>query len=111
MRFIDDKQELIGKIIEQNARPLPFFSSGKMPRVIFDAGAIPELPHHFNIKAGALLQPLSLKKFSIKPEILKLLLELCFDLADRFFQLWTGSNKMFCRIYICPFDRLKYFSG
>lgn len=60
MRFIDKQQKVLGKIIQQGCRRFARLSPVKMTRIVFNAVAIAQLLHHFEIKLRALFQTLLL---------------------------------------------------
>ena len=60
VRFVDDHQRVFGQVINQRRRRFASGVPGKMPRVVFDALAKAHLVEHFQVKTGALLQPLRL---------------------------------------------------
>ncbi len=65
MRFVDNHQELLRKIVDERAGPLPRFAACEMPRIIFDAGAISEFPQHFEVEARSLLDALRFEELSL----------------------------------------------
>ena len=60
VRFVHEQQKIIGEIVQQGGRRFPGLATVKMTRIIFDAVAIAEFLHHFQVKLSALLQALSL---------------------------------------------------
>ncbi len=62
MRFIDKQQKILRKIIQKRRRRLPAFTVIQVSGIIFNAIAIAQFLHHFQIKLGTLFEPLRLNK-------------------------------------------------
>ena len=50
MAFVNDQQGLVGHVVEQARRRFARRAAGEVARVILDAGAVPELLYHLQIK-------------------------------------------------------------
>ncbi len=60
MALVGEDQRIVGQIFEQRRRRLARLAAGEIARIILDAGAGAGRLHHFEIEAGALLEPLRL---------------------------------------------------
>ena len=69
MRLIYDSQEIpVREVIEQRVRPLARLEEVDVAGVVLDALAGADLHHHLYVVVGALLEPLGLKQFTVRPE-------------------------------------------
>ena len=80
MALIDHQKEIIREIIQQRCRGRARRPAGDDPGIVFDAGAVAQLPHHLQVIPGALLDALGLQQLALLGEFLDLLLHLCADL-------------------------------
>ncbi len=76
VRFVDERQRVSGQIVDQRRRRLARRASRQVTRVVLDALAEPDLDHHLDVEAGALLDPLrfdqlglSRKEFLLRREL------------------------------------------
>src|SRR5689334_10488564 len=60
---------IMRKVVEQSRRRFAGKTSGKVPRVILDAMAVPDLFHHFEIEHGPLVKPLRLDQLSLSLQL------------------------------------------
>ena len=58
--LVDEGDELLGKVVDEDARPLPGLPAGEGGRVVLDARAIAHLLEHLEIVLGAALEALGL---------------------------------------------------
>ena len=65
VRFVDEQQIILRKIIEQRGRGFAGQAAGHVPRIIFDAVAIADGAHHLDVKHGALPHALRLRVFAL----------------------------------------------
>ena len=63
MRFVDDEQCVRRQIVEKARRRLARRMASQVSRIIFDAVAVTDLGHHFDIELCALLQALRFDEF------------------------------------------------
>ena len=69
MRLVDDSQEIpVREVIEQRVRSLARLEEVDVAGVVLDALAGTDLHHHLYVVVGALLEPLGLKQFAVRPE-------------------------------------------
>ena len=66
MAFVYHQKRVGGQVVVQGRRRFARLTPGEVARVVFDAGAVAELYHHFQIKAGALLKPLRFYQFVLR---------------------------------------------
>ena len=76
MAFVDDGDEVLGKIIEKTEGSLALAASVEVARVVLYAGAVAELLYHFHVVGDALFEALGLEllallaeKFYLLPEV------------------------------------------
>src|SRR5208282_3801004 len=62
--LIEDQQRVGRQVIIETRWRFALFATGEIARVIFDAGAIPDLADHLEVKLRALLQPLGLDQLA-----------------------------------------------
>ena len=67
--LIDKDEVIVRQIVQQRGRRFARQTTGKMPRIILDSVAISDLPDHFQIEHGALIQPLRLDQLAILFEL------------------------------------------
>ncbi len=68
MRFVNDEQKIGGEIIEQSRRSFAGKTAGKMAGIIFDAVAIADGAHHFDVETSALFDALGFDDFALARE-------------------------------------------
>ncbi len=83
VRLVDEHEGVRRQVVDQRRRRLAFFSSGQVPRIIFDPLAEAELVEHFEVEARALLDPLGLEELSRFLKVVDSLGELDLDRFDR----------------------------
>ena len=64
MAFVQEHQRVFGQVIGQRRRWLACGGAGKVARVVLNAFAVADFAEHFQIKTGALLQPLRLHQLA-----------------------------------------------
>ena len=62
MALINKDQRVVGDVFEQGGRRFAGLAAGQIARIVLDAGAGAGGLQHFQIKLGALLQPLGLEQ-------------------------------------------------
>ena len=92
MALIDEHQRIARQVVDQRRRRLARLAPGQVPRVVFDAFAEPDLAHHFEIEAGALLDSLRLDELHLRYEEFPLLCELELDGFDRVQHFFSSGN-------------------
>ena len=65
VRFVDEHQKILRDVIEQRWRRFAGQAAAQMTRIIFDAVAIADGAHHFDVEQGALHDALGLDKFAL----------------------------------------------
>ena len=58
VRFVDEKQIVVGEVIQKTAGALPRLTQIQMAGVVLDALTEPDFAQHFQIVARSLFQPL-----------------------------------------------------
>ena len=81
--FVDDRQKILGKKVEQCKRRLTGFAAIEPSRVILDAATKPRLLNHGHIIRGAPRQPLGLQQLSFLLQLGHALLELGTNTLER----------------------------
>ncbi len=69
VRFIDQQQEIVGKIIEKCGRLLARLAVGQVTAIVLDPFYEPCLLEHFDIKTRALLETLRFQQFARQAEL------------------------------------------
>src|ERR1700756_3758491 len=65
VRFVDDEQEIGWNVIEQRGWSFSWEAPGHVARIVFDAVAIADRAHHFDVEEGALRDALRFDDFSL----------------------------------------------
>src|SRR5580700_876529 len=65
VRFVNNEQKIRWDVVEQRRRGLSRQASGHMARIIFDAVAIANRAHHFDVEESALRDALRFHDFSL----------------------------------------------
>src|SRR5256884_6157231 len=63
--FVNEHQVVLGHVIEQGGRSLAGQAAAEMARIVFDAVAVADGAHHFDVEQSALRDTLSFNKFSL----------------------------------------------
>ena len=104
MAFVDEDQVIVGQIIEQRGRRFAGQASGEMARIVFDAVAVADLPDHFQIEHGALVEALRFDQLAALFQLLLPPLELASrccaaparespaSLRNAFWDRWAGAR-------------------
>ena len=79
MGLVDDRQEVVGEVVEQTLRRLAGGAAGERTRVVLDAVAVAELAHHLDVVLRALADALRLDVLLALLEEEKPLLQLLRD--------------------------------
>ena len=81
MALVDNRNEVIGKIVEQAERPRPGTAPVKITRIVLNARAIAQFLHHLHIEVHAVFQTLGFQCFADFSKILGLLKHVILNLA------------------------------
>ena len=84
MAFIDEQERVFWQVVHQRRRRLPRRAPGEISRIVFDAAAVTQLAHHFQIILRALLKALRFKQFVTRAQVLKAQLQFAADVAEDF---------------------------
>ena len=82
MAFIEKHHRVLRQVIDQRGRWIARPGAREVPAVVFDAFAMADLLHHFQVEAGALLQPLRLDQFAVAHKLGHPLTQLGLDGLD-----------------------------
>ena len=94
MALIDEDQQILREIVHQRERRLSAAAAVEVAGVVFDAVAVADLPHHFDVVAGALLQALGLQQAAVVLQICEALPKVALDLLQTALQLVPGDGVM-----------------
>ena len=83
MGFVDHQQAVRRQVVKQGWRRLARPAPGEEARVVFNAGAVAQLVHHFEVKLRTLAQALLFQQFVIRQQHLAAVRQLHFDLFHR----------------------------
>ena len=61
MAFVNDKQEIVGEIVEQAEGTRAGLSAVKVAAIVLDAAAVAELLHHLDVVVDALFEAFGLE--------------------------------------------------
>ena len=98
VRFVDEEQIVRGNVIEQRGRRFTGQAAGHVARIVFDAVAVADGAHHFDIEERALHDALRLDDFSLAPELALPPFELFVDGLDGALFLRGGQHVVRLRI-------------
>ncbi len=98
VRFVDEQQVILGEIIEQRGRRFARQAAGHVPRIIFDAVAVADRAHHFDVEHGALPHALRLRVFPLLFEFRLPPVEFLENRADGALALLRGHDVVRFRI-------------
>ena len=87
MRLIDDQQPVRREVVEQRPRPGSWLSLRQVARIVLDARAIAELPHHLEVEGRSLAKSGALQDPSLRVELADPRLHLRLDVDDRSLEL------------------------
>ena len=76
VRLVDDEQEVLGEVVEQAVGRRAAAAAVDVHRVVLDAGAGADLPHHLDVVGRAHPQPLRLEQLALPLELGEPVLEL-----------------------------------
>ena len=82
MAFVYHQQRVRRQVVVQGRRRFARFASGEVARVVFDAGAVAEFDHHFEVEAGALFEALRFYQFVLCGQCGDALAQFGLDLFD-----------------------------
>ena len=98
VRFINNHQKILWKIIHQRIRCRPRFSAGQHARIVLNTAAKADFFHHFHIIARALLDALGFDKFLIFLEPCHALFHFFADFLYRCLHFVFRRDIVRCRI-------------
>src|SRR6266568_3080498 len=98
VRFVNEKQIVLGDVVEKSRRSFAGQTATEMPGIIFDAVTVANGAHHFNIKKRALHDALGFDKFSLLLEFLFPPLELFLNADDSAVALVLRHDVMGFRV-------------
>ncbi len=90
--FVDDDEEIVGKIVDEAGRCFAGCASGEVARVIFDARAIAERSNVGDILICALFDALAFDEFVGLAEEIDAFLEFGFDRHQGFLAHFVGDD-------------------
>ena len=82
MALVNDGQEFTRKVVQQRIRCIPRLAAVKVAGIVFDSLTVADLPHHFDVVAGALRDALGFQEAVVRLKLLNTLLQVLLDLAD-----------------------------
>ena len=69
MRLVDEKQEIVGEVVDQRIGARPGLQPGQMPRVVLNPTAIPHFLDHLQVVHRPGLQPLGFQQFGLGAQL------------------------------------------
>ena len=82
MAFVDHQQVIARQEVHQRPGMRPGRALVKLARIVLDPGAVPNLPQHFQVVAGALFDALGFEQFLIGLEECHPLIQFLLDIGD-----------------------------
>ena len=79
MALVQEHQRVLGQVVGQRRGRRPGRRAREMAGVVLDAFAMADLAEHFQVEAGALLQPLGLHQLAVRDQLLQPLRQLDLD--------------------------------
>ena len=92
MALVHKQQKILREIVQQGGGRGAGLPAGDDPGIVFDAGAIAQLPHHLQVIPGALVNALGLDELAMILKPLFPLRQLLFDLRCRPLHLVLGGD-------------------
>ena len=111
MRFIDDNQIIILKIIHQRKRRNARFQAVQMSGIILDSRTEPCLPQHLDIEIGTFRNPLRFQQFIFTFKISDPVFHFFFNVLTCRTNLLLWHNIMGCRKNSDMLQRRTHLSG
>ena len=96
--FVHKQNKVLREVVQQRHRRAAGGTVRDYAGVVLNAGAVPDLLHHFNVVLGSLPDALGLDQFSVFGEMLHLLIAFLPDPLDGGCHLFLCGDVMACRI-------------
>ena len=117
MTFIDERHEILRKIVQQTERSAPRLPSVEITRIIFDARAIAEFIHHFYVELHSLFQSLRLERPPLGDEKVVTDDHVVLNVSNRLLHAILGRHEdvrridsdLLRRVYHYPVDWVEHF--
>ena len=103
MRFVEDQHEIIREVVQESIRGGPRAASVNVPRVVFDAGAAANVPHHLNVIGGAHLKALGFEQLVLVAELRQARLKFGLNTRDGPRHAFGAGNVMRGRKHVGRF--------
>ncbi len=98
MGLVDEGDELLGKVVDEDARPRARLPARERGGVVLDAGAVAHLLEHLEVVLGAALEPLGLDELIGGHQAPVALVELGAYPRDRVLDLVLGHHEVLGRV-------------
>ena len=96
--FINEQQVVLGEIVHQSKGCAARRPARQHTGIVLDAGTKADLPHHFNVIAGALGDALGLDELAFLLKPLDGFFQFCLDIQNCLFHFISGNGIMRSRI-------------
>src|SRR5699024_7323803 len=83
VRLVDDREEVLGEVVDEGRRRAPRRASVDVPRVILDPRAEADLLHHLDVVTRRHAEPLRLEALSLVLQLRQPDLQFLLDGGDR----------------------------
>ena len=97
--LVQEHDGVLGHVVGQRARRVSRRCTRQVARVVFNALAVPYFAEHFQIKPGALFQPLGLYQLAVSHQLLQALGQLQLDGLYRRQHLVTRGDVVAAGVY------------
>ena len=99
MRLVDEGDEVVREVVQHGVRRGPDGPPIDVPRVVLDAGAVPQYLEHFQVVHGALFDTLGFQQLAHALEILHPLVQFGLDIHDGPLHIARRGHVMLGRIH------------
>ena len=91
MRLVDERDVVIGEVVQKRIRRGASRAPVEVARIVLDARGVAELAHHLQVVLGALLEAVRLQDLALSFQFAQPYLELRLDVLD------CGREPVFAR--------------
>ena len=111
MRFVDDEQEVVGKVVQERVRGRAGASPVDVARVVLHARARTDFFEHLQVEGGAHPQALLLEELVLAAEPREPIIQLFFDGGDRLLHAFLARHVVRGREQVGVVDLVDHVAG
>ena len=101
MAFVNDKEEVVGEIVDEAERSVALSASVKIAGVVLDATAVTQLLYHLEVVVDSLLEAFGFKGFVNGVEVVSTFKHVCLYLTKGICHVFFRGEKVAGGIYDC----------